>query len=99
MKEPRRQIQAPIPTVQAHEELYVVCFDRSARVKRGGGVYSAILWKPPEWTVMKARSCYAESLTVNKAEYHSFWSDQELLQEVDPNAWWCAEIQIWWSDR
>ncbi|KAG2761765.1 hypothetical protein PC129_g8188 [Phytophthora cactorum] len=68
MKEPRRQVQAPIPTVEAHEELYVVSFDGSARVKRGGGAYSAILWKLPGWTVMKARSGYAESLTVNEAE-------------------------------
>ncbi|KAG3069628.1 hypothetical protein PI125_g23169 [Phytophthora idaei] len=84
MKEPRRQIQAPIPTVQAHDELYVVRFDGSARVKRGGGPYSAILWKLPGWTVMKARSGYAESLTVNEAEYHGFLLGLELLQEADP---------------
>ncbi|KAG2984996.1 hypothetical protein PC118_g8555 [Phytophthora cactorum] len=84
MKEPRRQIQALIPTVQVHEELYVVRFDGSARVKRGGGPYSAILWKLPGWTVMKARSGNAESLTVNEAEYHGFLLGLELLQEVDP---------------
>ncbi|POM67491.1 LOW QUALITY PROTEIN: Reverse transcriptase, partial [Phytophthora palmivora] len=69
-KEPRRKIQAPIPVIQAEEELYVVSFDGSARVKRGGGAYSAILWKLPEWTVIQARSAYAEDLTVNEAEYH-----------------------------
>ncbi|KAG3069596.1 hypothetical protein PI125_g23174 [Phytophthora idaei] len=84
MKEPRRQVQAPISTVEAHEELYVVNFDGSARVKRGGGAYSAILWKLPGWTVMKARSGYAESLTVNEAEYRGLLLGLELLQEVDP---------------
>ncbi|KAE9046107.1 hypothetical protein PR003_g1779 [Phytophthora rubi] len=42
-KEPRRKIQAPIPTVYPGERLWVVSFDGSARVKRGGGAYSAIL--------------------------------------------------------
>ncbi|KAG2779364.1 hypothetical protein Pcac1_g10718 [Phytophthora cactorum] len=84
MKEPRRQVQAPISTVQAHEELYVVSFDGSTRVKRGGGAYSAILWKLPEWIVMKARFGYAKSLTVNEAEYHGFLLGLEPLQEVDP---------------
>ncbi|OWY97656.1 reverse transcriptase [Phytophthora megakarya] len=69
-KEPRRKIQVPIPTIRRDEELYVVSFDGSARVKRGGGAYSAILWKLPEWRVLKARSGYAEGLTVNEAEYH-----------------------------
>ncbi|OWY90751.1 reverse transcriptase, partial [Phytophthora megakarya] len=47
-KESRRKIQAPIPTVRSDEDLYVASFDGSARVKRGGGAYSAILWKLPE---------------------------------------------------
>ncbi|KAE8973361.1 hypothetical protein PF011_g25284 [Phytophthora fragariae] len=58
-KEPRRKIQAPIPTVYPGESLWVVSFDGSARVKRGGGAYSAILWKLPEWTVVRARSEYS----------------------------------------
>ncbi|OWY92660.1 reverse transcriptase, partial [Phytophthora megakarya] len=41
-KEPRRKIQAPIPTIGRDEELYVVSFDGLARAKRGGGAYSAI---------------------------------------------------------
>ncbi|OWZ03775.1 reverse transcriptase [Phytophthora megakarya] len=36
-KEPTRKIQAPIPTIRRDEDLYVVSFDGSARVKRGGG--------------------------------------------------------------
>ncbi|OWZ09853.1 LOW QUALITY PROTEIN: reverse transcriptase [Phytophthora megakarya] len=34
-KEPRRKIQAPIHTIGSNEDLYVVSFDGSARVKRG----------------------------------------------------------------
>ncbi|POM70515.1 Reverse transcriptase [Phytophthora palmivora] len=82
-KEPRRKIQAPIPVIQADEELYVVSFDGSARVKRGGGAYSAILWKLPEWTVIQARSAYAEDLTVNEAEFHGLLLCLDLLSTVD----------------
>ncbi|POM74739.1 Reverse transcriptase, partial [Phytophthora palmivora] len=82
-KEPGRKIQAPIPVIQAEEELYVVSFDGSARVKRGGGAYSAILWKLPEWTVIQARSAYAEDLTVNEAEYHGLLLCLDLLSTVD----------------
>ncbi|OWZ13096.1 reverse transcriptase [Phytophthora megakarya] len=70
-KEPRRKIQAPVPTIRCDEELYVVSFDGSARGKRGGGAYSAILWKLPEWRVLKARYGYAEGLT-------------DLLEDLDP---------------
>ncbi|POM59574.1 reverse transcriptase, partial [Phytophthora palmivora] len=82
-KEPRRKIQTPIPVIQADEELYVVSFDGSARMKRGGGAYSAILWKLPEWTVIQARSAYAEDLTVNEAEYHGLLLCLDLLSTVD----------------
>ncbi|GMF53866.1 unnamed protein product [Phytophthora fragariaefolia] len=47
IKEPRRQIQTPIPTILPDDRLYVASFDGSARVKRGGGAYSAILWELP----------------------------------------------------
>ncbi|OWY92294.1 reverse transcriptase [Phytophthora megakarya] len=53
-KEPKRRIQAPIPTVDRDEELWVISFDGSARVKRGGGAFSAILWSLPGWEVVKA---------------------------------------------
>ncbi|POM77680.1 Reverse transcriptase, partial [Phytophthora palmivora] len=82
-KEPRRKIQTPIPAIRADEELYVVSFDGSARVKRGGGAYSAILWKLPEWTVIQARSAYVEDLTVNEAEYHGLLLCLDLLSTVD----------------
>ncbi|OWZ02254.1 LOW QUALITY PROTEIN: reverse transcriptase [Phytophthora megakarya] len=80
-KEPRRKIQAPIPTIRREEDLYVF---RLARAKRGGGAYSAILWKLPEWRVLKARSGYAEVLTVNEAEYHGLLLYLDLLEDLDP---------------
>ncbi|OWY96619.1 LOW QUALITY PROTEIN: reverse transcriptase [Phytophthora megakarya] len=77
-KEPRRTIQAPIPTIRRDEELYVVSFDGSARVKRGGGAYSAILWKLPV-------SGYAEGSTVNEAEYHGLLLCLDLTgEDLDP---------------
>ncbi|KAG6586714.1 reverse transcriptase [Phytophthora cinnamomi] len=51
-KEPKRQIQVPIPTL-------------------------------PEWSVVKARSGYAEGLTVNEAEYHGLLLCMDLLEGED----------------
>ncbi|OWY97928.1 reverse transcriptase [Phytophthora megakarya] len=65
-------------------ELYIVSFDGSAHVKSGGGAYSAILWRLPEWRVVKARSGYAEGLTVNEAEYHGLLLCLDLLEDLDP---------------
>ncbi|ETO60053.1 hypothetical protein F444_21691 [Phytophthora nicotianae P1976] len=50
-KQPHQLIPAVIPTVEQGEELLVVSFDGSARVKRGGEACSAIVWKLPEWIV------------------------------------------------
>ncbi|KAE9296909.1 hypothetical protein PR003_g23643 [Phytophthora rubi] len=55
-KEPRRSEDTPVPTVEQDEVLLVASFDGSARVKRGGGAFSAIIWRLPEWTVVKAAS-------------------------------------------
>ncbi|KAI9981116.1 hypothetical protein PInf_010536 [Phytophthora infestans] len=83
-KEPKRRIPIPIPTVQADKDLYVLSFDGSARVRRGGGAYSAILWRLPGWEVVRARSTYAEGLTVNKAEYNGLLLGLDLLKGQDP---------------
>ncbi|KAI9983343.1 hypothetical protein PInf_007351 [Phytophthora infestans] len=83
-KEPKRRIQIPIPTVQVDEDLYVLSFDGSARVRRGGGAYSAILWRLPGWEVVRARSTYAEGLTVNEAEYNGLLLGLDLLKGQDP---------------
>ncbi|OWZ16157.1 reverse transcriptase [Phytophthora megakarya] len=64
-KEPRRKIQTSTPTIKRDKDLYAI-----RRVKRGGGAYSAILWKLPECSVLKARSGYDEGLTANEEEYH-----------------------------
>ncbi|KAE8885330.1 hypothetical protein PF005_g5619 [Phytophthora fragariae] len=55
-KEPRQSVDTPVPTVEQDEALLVASFDGSARVKRGGGAFSAIIWRLPEWTVVKAAS-------------------------------------------
>ncbi|KAI9998236.1 hypothetical protein PInf_002581 [Phytophthora infestans] len=83
-KEPKRRIQIPIRTVHADEDLYVLSFDGSARVVRGGGAYSAILWRLPGWEVVRARSTYAEGLTVNEAEYNGLLLGLDLLKGQDP---------------
>ncbi|ETN15080.1 hypothetical protein PPTG_22070 [Phytophthora nicotianae INRA-310] len=77
-KQPRQQISAVIPTVEQGEELLVVSFDGSARVKRGGGACSAIAWKLPEWIVVTAESKYLPGLTVNEAEYQGLLSPENV---------------------
>ena len=42
-KQPRQTISMPPPTVGVNETLLVASFDGSARVKRKGGAYSAII--------------------------------------------------------
>ncbi|OWZ07874.1 LOW QUALITY PROTEIN: reverse transcriptase [Phytophthora megakarya] len=82
-KEPRRKIQAPIPTIGRDEDLYVFRWIFPCQ-ERGGGAYSAILWKLPEWRVLKTRFGYAEGLTVNEAEYHGLLLCLDLLEYLDP---------------
>ncbi|OWZ01435.1 LOW QUALITY PROTEIN: reverse transcriptase [Phytophthora megakarya] len=82
-KEPNRRIQAPIPTVDRDEELWVISFDGSARVKGGGGAFNAIVWSLPGWEVIKARSGYLESLTVNEAEYNGLILGLDMLEDLD----------------
>ncbi|KAE9212036.1 hypothetical protein PF002_g18362 [Phytophthora fragariae] len=68
-KQPQQVIAMPLPTVEPEEKLLVVSFDGSARVKRGGVAYSAIVWQLPQWKVVFAASEYMAELTVNEAEY------------------------------
>ncbi|KAE9181584.1 hypothetical protein PF002_g27227 [Phytophthora fragariae] len=72
-KEPRRSVDTPVPTVEQDETLLVASFDGSARVKRGGGAFSAIVWRLPEWTVVKAASGWKADMTVNEAETGHVW--------------------------
>ena len=78
-KQPRHTISMPPPTVEIGESLLVASFDGSARVKRKGGAYSAIIWKLPEWTVVAAASEFATDLTVNEAEYRGLLLSFDLL--------------------
>ncbi|OWZ22129.1 reverse transcriptase [Phytophthora megakarya] len=82
-KQPRQVIMAPEPTVELSEELTVVSFDGSARVKRGGGAYSAFVWNLPEWTIITVSSAYATQMTVKEAEYHGLILYLDVLANCD----------------
>ena len=79
-KQPRQTLSMPPSTVEEDESLLVVSFDGSARTKRKGGSYSAIIWKLPEWTIVAAASEYATDLTVNEAEYRGLLLGFDLLE-------------------
>jgi hypothetical protein len=83
VKQPRQVITMPPPTVEPTEKLLVASFDGSARVKRSGGAYRAIIWQLPEWTIVSAASEYAADLTVNEAEYHGLLLCFDLLTRMD----------------
>ena len=78
-KQPIQTIIMPPPTVGVHENLVVASFDGSARVKRKGITYSAIIWKLPEWTIVADASEFTPDLTVNEAEYRGFLFSFNLL--------------------
>ena len=82
-KDCRLKVSMPPPTVEADEELLVASFDGSARIKKKGGSYSAVVWKLPEWTIVAAESRYAHDLTVNEAEYNGLLLCFELLADLD----------------
>ncbi|KAE8904900.1 hypothetical protein PF003_g10849 [Phytophthora fragariae] len=82
-KQPRQAITMLPPTVELDEKLLVVSFDGSARVKRSGGAFSAVVWSLPEWTVISAASKYKTDLTVNEAEYHGLLLCFDLLSDLD----------------
>ncbi|KAE9180282.1 hypothetical protein PF005_g23341 [Phytophthora fragariae] len=82
-KEPRRSVDTPVPTVEQDETLLVASFDGSARVKRGGGAFNAIIWRLPEWTVVKAASGWKADMTVNEAEYSGLLLCFDLLEDQD----------------
>ncbi|KAE8885265.1 hypothetical protein PF005_g24874 [Phytophthora fragariae] len=59
----------PVPGVASDEILHVLSFDGSAKAKREGGTYSAVIWRLQDWEIVRAASGYATDLTVNEAEY------------------------------
>ncbi|OWZ09001.1 LOW QUALITY PROTEIN: reverse transcriptase [Phytophthora megakarya] len=70
----------PVPKIGPTESLHVISFDGSARVKREGGAFSAVL---PNWDVVKAAPGYAEGLTVNEAEYRGMILGLSLPEDLD----------------
>ncbi|OWY93207.1 LOW QUALITY PROTEIN: reverse transcriptase [Phytophthora megakarya] len=46
-KRPSRTAPIPVPKIGPTESLHVISFDGSARVKREGGAFSAVIWKLP----------------------------------------------------
>ena len=76
-------INLPTPTVEPEEELYVMRFDGLARVKQGGGAFSAIVWRLSAWTIVEAASKYVDTSTVNKAEYDSMLLGFSLLKTLE----------------
>ena len=78
-KQPKQKVSMPPPTAEVGEDLLVVSFDGSARVKGKGGAYSAIVWKLPDWTIAVAASKFATDLTVNEAEYRGLLLGFDLL--------------------
>uniref|UniRef100_A0AAV1UR94 Reverse transcriptase n=1 Tax=Peronospora matthiolae TaxID=2874970 RepID=A0AAV1UR94_9STRA len=83
-KDCRLKISMPPPTVETDEELLVASFDGSARIKKKGGSFSAVIWKLPEWTIVAAESRYVHDLTVNEAEFQS--GDRQMRGEIDCKA-------------
>ena len=72
-----------MPTVEEHEELYVLSFDGSARVKQGDGACSAVVWSLPTWSIVSAASKYLNASTVNEAEYKGMLLGFELLEPLE----------------
>ena len=96
-RKPRLTISMPPPTVEEGENLLVISFDGSARVKRKSGAYSAIVWKLLEWNIVAAASEYAMDLTVNGAEYSGLLLGFDLLDKqtrgriiICGNSNWCS---------
>ncbi|OWZ02971.1 reverse transcriptase [Phytophthora megakarya] len=82
-KESKHRIQTPIPTVDREGELWVVSFDGSDRVKRGGGTFSSIVPSLPGRRVVSARSGYIENFTVNETEYNGLLLELVMLGDLD----------------
>ncbi|CAI5720121.1 unnamed protein product [Peronospora effusa] len=67
-KQSRQVVDLPTPTVELNEELYVMSFDGSARVKQGG---------------VAAASKYLDKSTVNEAEYEGMLLGFDLLEPME----------------
>lgn len=72
----------PVPAIQSDEDLHVMSFDGSAKNKCEGGPFSAVVWKLPNWDVVRAVSGYATDVTVHEAEYRGMLLGFSLLEEL-----------------
>ncbi|GMF33732.1 unnamed protein product [Phytophthora fragariaefolia] len=82
-KRPPRTAVIPVPSVASDEELHVMSFDGSAKAKREGGVFSAVVWTLSGWEVARATSGYAMDLTVIEAEYRGLLLGCPFLQGLE----------------
>ena len=82
-KDCRLKISTPPSTVEVDEMLLVASFDGSARIKKKGSSYSAVMSRMPELMIVEAESRYAHDLTVNEAEYNVLLLCFELLADLD----------------
>ena len=57
----------------------VASFDGSARTKKNVGAYSAVIWKPPEWTKLSAASRFLTGFPEHEGEYNKLLLDCKLL--------------------
>ena len=98
-KQPRQNISMPPPKVMHGEVLLVVSFDGSARINKKG-LYSAVIWKLPEWTILSAASRFDTGLPVNEAKYHGLLPGCKLLAKQTKRAEWSSvRIPSWSSAR
>ena len=82
-KQAKQKVDLPTPTVERHERLYVMSFDGSARVKKGGGACSDVVWSLPAWSVVSAASKHLTVSTVNEAEYEGMLLGFEVLDSLE----------------
>ncbi|KAE8887293.1 hypothetical protein PF010_g15615 [Phytophthora fragariae] len=82
-KRASRIVVIPVPDVARDEVLHVLSFDGSAKAKREGEAYSAVIWQLPNWEIVRAASGYEADLTVNEAEYRGLLLGCSLLKELD----------------
>ena len=82
-KQARLTIDLPTLTVEPDEELCVMSFNGSARVKQGGEACSDIVLRLPAWTIFEAASKYLDSSTINEAAYEGTLLGFDLLKPLE----------------
>ena len=78
------------PTMEA----IALSFDGSAKLKSSQSAYSFILWKLPEWEIIKAGGAYRTDGTVNEAEYRGVLEGMKAAIEEG-----IEELYVWGDSR